>query len=280
MTLMTMDEKLILRDERIDRNHQELYDLIDLLAISMESGKANRRCVRIADELVDVAEQHLAMEDALMIRHRHPQVVEHKNEHIGLIASIVDFRNALEAGLDIYVGEQLKALRNKLSAHITQSDKTLVAELRNQNYCNNPNAVFSKGNPAMSALTMNKNLILNYSKIDNDHQKLFDLINQLAATMKAGEAKQACSAVINELTAYTKTHFSMEEALMSHHGYSQAAAHKTEHDKFIKNILDFKSKFEAGSGIVTIEILTFLRDWLSNHIQKTDKALVAVLPAA
>lgn len=132
----------------------------------------------------------------------------------------------------------------------------------------------------MSALTMNKNLILNYSKIDNDHQKLFDLISQLAAAMKAGEGKQACGAVINELTSYTKTHFSMEEALMSRHGYPQAAAHKMEHDKFIKSIIDFKNKFDAGSGIVTVEILTFLRDWLSNHIQKTDKALVTVLPAA
>lgn len=132
----------------------------------------------------------------------------------------------------------------------------------------------------MSALTMNTNLILSHGKIDGDHQKLFDLINQLAAAMKAGEGKQACSAVINELTSYTKTHFSMEEALMSKHGYPQATAHKSEHDKFIKSIVDFKNKFEAGSGVVTIEILTFLRDWLTNHIQKTDKALVAVLPAA
>lgn len=134
MTLMTMDEKLILRDERIDRNHQELFDLIDLLAISLESGKEKRRRIRIASELVDVAEQHLAMEDALMIRHRHPQTVEHKNEHAGLIANIVDFRNTLEAGLDIHVCEHLKSLRNSLSAHIKRSDKALVAELRNQHY--------------------------------------------------------------------------------------------------------------------------------------------------
>lgn len=142
MTLMTMDEKLILRDEQIDRNHQELFDLIDLLAISMESGNEKRRCVMIANELVDVAEQHLAMEEVLMIRHHHPQVVEHTNEHVGLIASIVDFRNTLAADLAPLVCEQLKALRNKLSAHITRSDKALVAELRNQNYCNNPTAVF------------------------------------------------------------------------------------------------------------------------------------------
>lgn len=134
MTLMTMDEKLVLRDERIDRNHQELFDLIDLVAISIESGKEKRGCIRIANELVDVAERHLAMEEALMLRHAHAQAAEHRNEHIGLIASIVDFRNTLESGLDAFGGEQLKALRNSLSTHITRSDKVLVAELRNQNY--------------------------------------------------------------------------------------------------------------------------------------------------
>lgn len=132
----------------------------------------------------------------------------------------------------------------------------------------------------MSALTMSKNLILSHAKIDSDHQKLFDLINQLANAMKAGEGKQACGAVLNELLSYTKTHFSMEEVLMSRHGYPQTAAHKGEHDKFVKQVQEFKNKFEAGSGVVTIEILTFLRDWLSNHIQKTDKALVGALPAA
>lgn len=132
----------------------------------------------------------------------------------------------------------------------------------------------------MSALTMNKNLILNHGKIDSDHQKLFDLIDQLASAMKAGEGKQACAKVISELLSYTKSHFSMEEALMSRQGYPQSTAHKGEHDKFVARINDFKNKFEAGSGVVSIEILTFLRDWLSSHIQKTDKAMVAVLPAA
>lgn len=132
----------------------------------------------------------------------------------------------------------------------------------------------------MSALTMNQNLILGHAKIDGDHQKLFDLINRLAGAMKTGEGKQACGAILNELVSYTRTHFSMEEASMSRHGYPQAAAHKAEHDKFVNKIQEFKNKFEAGSGVVTIEILTFLRDWLSNHIQKIDKALVGALPAA
>lgn len=131
----------------------------------------------------------------------------------------------------------------------------------------------------MSAITMNKNLILGHDKIDGDHQKLFDLIDQLAMAMKAGKGKEACTPVLRELLSYTKTHFSMEEALMGRHGTPNAAAHKSEHDKFVGRIEDFRNKFEAGSSVVTIEILTFLRDWLSTHIQRTDKAMVGALPA-
>lgn len=130
----------------------------------------------------------------------------------------------------------------------------------------------------MSLLTMNTSLILGHDRIDTDHQKLFDLIEQLASAMNTGKDKRACVRVCSELLGYTRTHFAMEEALMSHHGYAQAAAHQAEHDKFVARLDGFRQMLDAGSVVLSIEILTFLLDWLRSHILLTDKALVATLP--
>lgn len=113
----------------------------------------------------------------------------------------------------------------------------------------------------------------NHPNIDSDHRKLVDLVNKLFDAMQAGKGKDACGQVLNELVSYTKTHFAMEERLMATHGYARMAEHKAEHAKLIKDVSDFKTKFDAGSLTVTASLLSYLRDWLINHISKSDKAL-------
>lgn len=113
----------------------------------------------------------------------------------------------------------------------------------------------------------------NHPNIDSDHKKLVDLVNKLYDAMQAGKGKEACGQVLNELINYTKTHFAMEERLMAAHSYARTADHKAEHAKLIKEVSDFKAKFDAGSLTITASLLSFLRDWLVNHISKSDKAL-------
>ncbi|MBI5920226.1 MAG: hemerythrin family protein [Betaproteobacteria bacterium] len=81
--------------------------------------------------------------------------------------------------------------------------------------------------------------------------------------------------ISNDLVEYFQTHFVMEEGLMVTHKYPETAAHKAEHANFVSRVLAFKSRFEAGSVTQSIAILTYLKDWLINHIGATDKALVS-----
>lgn len=132
----------------------------------------------------------------------------------------------------------------------------------------------------MSQLMMNNNLILGHARIDHDHRRLFDLIDQLATAMRQGNSRDVCAKVLDQLVTYTRTHFAMEELLMRQHRYPQALAHKAEHDGFVASVGDFQKKLQTGSSVVSLEMLTVLRDWLANHIQKTDKALVSGLAGA
>jgi len=79
--------------------------------------------------------------------------------------------------------------------------------------------------------------------------------------------------VLSELVNYTVFHFGYEEKLMGQHNYSDTPAHKAEHVKFVQTVGDFKKKFDSGNAVITVEIMNFLRDWLTSHIMKTDKKL-------
>jgi hemerythrin len=47
--------------------------------------------------------------------------------------------------------------------------------------------------------------------------------------------------------------------------------HKAEHDKLTVKVLEYKKKFENNEILISVELLNFLRDWLTNHIMKTDR---------
>ncbi|OHD60500.1 MAG: hemerythrin [Spirochaetes bacterium GWF1_49_6] len=120
-------------------------------------------------------------------------------------------------------------------------------------------------------------LSVNISEIDHQHQHLIDLINILHDAMKQGRGKEVLSVTLDELARYAVEHFAAEEKLMQKYGYPEFSAHKAEHESFIKKVTDFQNGFIAGKLLLSIEILTFLRDWTINHIAETDKKYVPFL---
>ncbi|MFI3138194.1 MAG: bacteriohemerythrin [Methylococcaceae bacterium] len=125
----------------------------------------------------------------------------------------------------------------------------------------------------MALLTWSNMFSVGVNEIDNQHKKLIDLINQLNDAMKAGKGADVLGKVLSELVNYTVYHFGYEEGLMGQHKYEESPTHKGEHKKFVDTVGDFKKKFDSGNAVITVEIMNFLRDWLTNHIMKTDKKL-------
>ena len=125
----------------------------------------------------------------------------------------------------------------------------------------------------MALITWSNMLSTGIGEQDNQHKKLIDLINQLNDAMQAGHGADVLGKVLSELVNYTVFHFSYEEKLMAQHKYEDTPAHKAEHAKFVQTVGDFKKKFDSGSAVISVEIMNFLRDWLTSHIMKTDKKL-------
>ncbi|MCI5144561.1 MAG: hemerythrin [Candidatus Electrothrix sp. AR3] len=123
----------------------------------------------------------------------------------------------------------------------------------------------------MSLITWDESFSVQIRVVDQQHQKLIDIINDLHDAMKAGHGKDVLSTILIELINYTGTHFTTEEQYFTKFNYPDTSAHKKEHVDFVQRVLDFKEEFENGRMTVSIELLYFLRDWLMNHIKVSDK---------
>jgi len=107
--------------------------------------------------------------------------------------------------------------------------------------------------------------------IDEQHKKLVGMVNVLYDSMKEGKGKEILGELLNELASYTHYHFKTEEELFLKHGYVDSAAHKAEHDSLRNEVVALKNKFDKGELIISVEVLYFLKDWLSKHILGSDK---------
>lgn len=112
---------------------------------------------------------------------------------------------------------------------------------------------------------------VNVREIDQQHIRLFELINDLHEGMKTGKSRDVMGGILQGLVDYTNYHFSTEERYMSLHGYPGYPQHRSEHKKFVAKVLDFQKSFNAGSLLLSLDVMNFLKNWLSTHILVNDK---------
>jgi len=119
--------------------------------------------------------------------------------------------------------------------------------------------------------------------IDQQHEKLVMLINQMASHLANQSGALELNTIFDELTAYATYHFDTEEALWHEflHGDPWEAHHKAVHGDFLKALLDFKASVHDKPFEQAIEdLLRFLTHWLVFHILEDDmhmaKAVLAI----
>jgi hemerythrin-like metal-binding protein len=107
-------------------------------------------------------------------------------------------------------------------------------------------------------------------RFDEEHQKLFGYVNKLHIGLVSSDSLSEMGKLLDGLIEYTVNHFAHEEQLMTENGYPDLAAHKTEHGELVKKVSEFKSRYEQGKASFSLELMSFLKDWLLYHIRGTD----------
>ena len=113
--------------------------------------------------------------------------------------------------------------------------------------------------------------------VDKQHKVLINLLNKLNDAITEGNADLILAEIFDGLSAYTVKHFAYEEGLCKKYGYSGTEAHKHEHAALIKQIKNLRQKMDEGDFMVNVEVLDFLKEWLTYHILISDKAFAPFL---
>ncbi|MGQ9819971.1 MAG: bacteriohemerythrin [Candidatus Kapaibacteriales bacterium] len=124
----------------------------------------------------------------------------------------------------------------------------------------------------MALIEWNDKLSVGVPEMDNQHKRLFAIINDLDDAMKQGKGKDVIGKVLSGLETYVHTHFRSEEEFMKKIGFPGLEIQKEEHKKYTDEIEKFHREFKEGKTMLSVQLMNFLRNWLLDHIGKKDKA--------
>lgn len=122
-------------------------------------------------------------------------------------------------------------------------------------------------------------LLIGVKIVDEQHQELFNRINNLLDKMSRGEGREALEETYAFLSEFINEHFEDEESLMIEAGYGDYLSHRNLHRRFGTDFHKFKRKLDTSGPTWTllVETETWLTDWWISHIQNVDKQLAAFL---
>lgn len=108
--------------------------------------------------------------------------------------------------------------------------------------------------------------------IDRDHKKILDLLNRCRRSAMPGGDKEI-ETVLDKLREYTEYHFRREEMIMEACGFPMLRNHRQVHQLLTRETKRIAYRFKQGE-LDIIELTDFLKDWLLDHIQIMDRAIV------
>ena len=135
---------------------------------------------------------------------------------------------------------------------------------------------------SFEVFTWQDNYSVGIDEIDEQHQKLVQLINKLARGLLIQSSELELKNVFNELTLYAIYHFQSEENVWRKYFLDDEweSAHKKSHENFASDVRKLQSAEHDKPYNEVIEyVLSFLTHWLIIHILETDKRMSIVVHA-
>lgn len=131
----------------------------------------------------------------------------------------------------------------------------------------------------MQLFVWNKLYETGFEKIDEQHYRLLELINELGRSFAEQLPTPDITKIFSQLFNYTQYHFSEEEALMlpSDLPADEKLKHQRQHQAFINRLNTLSESSDLADEDVIAQLLDFLNSWFISHILITDRKLAGHL---
>jgi hemerythrin len=129
----------------------------------------------------------------------------------------------------------------------------------------------------MTSLEWRPELLLNDAEIDRQHRELVDRASRLHTAISEGQAQEQIRPMMSALIALTEKHFASEEEMMLAHAFDGHAAHRSEHQKLLKQFYLVDKDLSSGRINSCQALALFVQVWVEQHILSFDRQFAEFL---
>lgn len=130
---IAMDEAHLTGDPELDRQHQELVDMLNQLNDAVRNNEPQQAVGRMFDDMIAYAASHFAVEERMMEECGYPDAASHKDEHKRLMLEAHYLKEQLAQGGELLV---LQSIKDWLLAHTANVDKPFAVYFNS--HCKQP----------------------------------------------------------------------------------------------------------------------------------------------
>lgn len=120
-------------------------------------------------------------------------------------------------------------------------------------------------------ITWRESYSVGVTKIDEQHKKLFALLNELKDAQEKEKDYDTFYKIINELCDYSVYHFKTEEDLLKEINYPHLSEHVEEHEYFRRQVKELQKMSKERKLLLSIKLVIFLKEWILTHVLQSDK---------
>ncbi|KWT92045.1 bacteriohemerythrin [Candidatus Magnetominusculus xianensis] len=254
--ILTIQESTVSAVDSMNEASQEVSSGAEFI------NQAGTTLVEIVQTNDDVSEKITRIAAATEQQSATTEEISRTMEHISLLSNTVT-SNA----------QRTASAAGELSDNIVKKMQDVLCQYKFSGKSMCIEDIGAKINSVPDLMSWHTSYSVGVKKYDDDHKELIHLINKLHAAMKLGLGTQILGDILGDLIEYTATHFKDEEQEMKRLGYPKqdSDAHIAQHHKFVQQALEVQQKFKEGRGGLTLDIMSFLKKWLAEHIVGTDK---------